>query len=108
MQILPDKNYSVFNSLNQLSLPMDAGVLIPNDDSVRLLAFVLKRLDVSALYEAYTEYREKRRKAEAERKRTEAESGTGVLVAADEARPVNAGGSTEAGKKGGDLQSMMR
>ncbi|MDR1507041.1 MAG: hypothetical protein LBI67_08050 [Treponema sp.] len=59
MKILPDKNYSVFNSLHQLSLPMDIGVLIPNDDSVRLLVFVLKQLDVSALYEAYAECREK-------------------------------------------------
>ncbi|MDR1445018.1 MAG: hypothetical protein LBI94_09095 [Treponema sp.] len=95
MKTLPDKNYSIFNSLHQLNLPMDVGVLIPNDDSVRLLVFVLKQLDLSALYEAYAEYREKRRKAEAERERREAERGTGVLAAADDARSVNAAGNTD-------------
>ncbi|MDR1411417.1 MAG: hypothetical protein LBI91_04355, partial [Spirochaetaceae bacterium] len=85
MQTLPDKNYSDFNSLHQLSLPMDVGVLIPDDDSVRLLVFVLKQLDLSALYEAYAEYCERRRMAEAERERQKAERGTGVLVAVDDA-----------------------
>ncbi|MDR0637477.1 MAG: hypothetical protein LBG27_01005 [Spirochaetaceae bacterium] len=47
MQIIPTKNYTTFSNLHQLCLPMDAGVLIPQDDSVRLLAFVLKRLDLT-------------------------------------------------------------
>jgi hypothetical protein len=42
---------------------MDSGVLIPPEDPVRLPAFVLKRLDLNPLYEAYSAYREKRRSA---------------------------------------------
>ena len=64
MQNLPNKNYSTIAVLNQLCLPMDVGVLIPGDDSVRLLIYVLRQLDLSALYEAYEEYGEKRRRAE--------------------------------------------
>jgi hypothetical protein len=37
MENLPNKDYSTVYSFNQLCLPMDAGVLIPTDDSVRLL-----------------------------------------------------------------------
>jgi hypothetical protein len=67
MNILPAKNYTALSTLNQLCLPMDVGVLIPPDDSVRLLVFILKRLDLNPLYEAYTAYREKRRKEQADR-----------------------------------------
>jgi hypothetical protein len=42
MNILPTKDYSSLYSFNQLSLPMDVGVLIPKDDLVYLLVFVLK------------------------------------------------------------------
>jgi hypothetical protein len=61
INILPAKNYTVLSALNQLCLPMDSGVLIPPDDPVRLPVFVLKRLDLNPLYEAYTAYCEKRR-----------------------------------------------
>jgi hypothetical protein len=37
MKTLPAKNYTPLSGLNQLCLPMDVGVLIPHDDSVRLL-----------------------------------------------------------------------
>jgi hypothetical protein len=47
---------------------MDVGVLIPNDDSVRLLVYVLQQLDLRFLYEAYNGYREEQRRREAERK----------------------------------------
>jgi hypothetical protein len=56
MQNLPDKDYSPVFSFNQLCLPMDVGMLIPKDDSVRLLAYVLKQLDLTPLYEAYAAY----------------------------------------------------
>jgi hypothetical protein len=63
MKTLPAKNHTPLSTLNQLYLPMDVGVLIPSDDSVRLPAFVLKRLDLNPLYEAYSAYREKRRRS---------------------------------------------
>jgi transposase len=84
MQILPAKNYNALSGLNQLCLPMDVGVLIPQDDSVRLLAFVLKQLDLKPLYEAYDGYGERRRREDAARKREGEERGAGDLVAADE------------------------
>jgi hypothetical protein len=83
---LPTKDYSRLYSLNQLYLPMDVGVLIPKDDSVRLLVFVLTQLDLKPLYEAYNAYREQRRREEAARERTAAERGAGKLLAADEAK----------------------
>jgi hypothetical protein len=64
---------------------MDSGVLIPPDDSVRLPVFVLKRLDLTPLYEAYSAYSERRRREQAGREREAAERGAGKLIAADEA-----------------------
>jgi hypothetical protein len=55
--------------VNQLCLPINVGVLIPPDDSVRLLVFVLKRLDLTPLYEAYNACCEKRRKEQTGRER---------------------------------------
>ena len=85
MKTVPSKNYTPLSTLNQLFLPMDAGVLIPQDDSVRLLVFVLKQLNLKPLYEAYAAYGEKRRRAEAAREREAAERGEGTLPAVDEA-----------------------
>ncbi|MDR2245669.1 MAG: hypothetical protein LBE17_03180, partial [Treponema sp.] len=65
MKTLPAKTYTPLSTLNQLCLPMDSGVLIPPDDPVRLLVFVLKRLDVNPFYEAYTAYCERRRREQA-------------------------------------------
>jgi hypothetical protein len=81
MNILPNKDYSSLFSFNQLYLPMDVGVLIPKDDSVRLLVFVLKQLDLTPLYEAYNAYGERRRREEAAREREAAQRGAGALVA---------------------------
>jgi transposase len=78
---------------------MDVGVLIPQDDSVRLLVFVLKQLDLKPLYEAYNAYGEKRRREEAEREREAAERGAGTLVAADEGEGTNARPDRRAEKK---------
>ena len=38
----------------QLALPIETGVLIPADDSVRLLSQILEELDYSKLYQAYS------------------------------------------------------
>jgi hypothetical protein len=64
---------------------MDLGVLIPNGDPVRLLVCVVKQLDLTPLYEAYTAYCERRRREEAYREREAADRGAGKLVTADEA-----------------------
>jgi hypothetical protein len=45
MQTIAAKNYAPLSALNQLRPPMNAGAPIPPDDSARLPAFVLKRLD---------------------------------------------------------------
>ena len=37
----------------QLKLPMEIGVMIPADDSVRLLSMLMERMDYSKLYRAY-------------------------------------------------------
>jgi hypothetical protein len=84
INILPAKNYTPLSTLNQLCLPMDVGVLIPPDDPVWLLVFVLKRLDLTPLYEAYSAYREKRRREQAGRERKAAERGAGKLAMLDE------------------------
>lgn len=41
---------------NQLSLPIETGILIPADDSVRLLSQVLEELNYSKLYAAYSRF----------------------------------------------------
>jgi transposase len=81
---------------------MDVGVLIPQDDSVRLLMLVLKQLDLAPLYQAYTVYCERRRREEAERERSVAERGAGTLVTTDEAegRDPHPGGRVEKKKDG--------
>jgi hypothetical protein len=84
MKNLPTKDYRPLFSINQLCLPMDVGVLIPKDDSVRLLVYVLKQLDLTPLYEAYTAYGERRGREEAAREREAAERDTRELVTADE------------------------
>jgi transposase len=102
MENLPTKDYSPVFSFNQLCLPMDVGVLIPKDDSVRLPAFVLKQLDLKPLYEAYEVYGEKRRREEAARKREGEERGVGELVAAvgGEGADTQPGGGPKKKKEG--------
>jgi len=41
---------------NQLVLPIETGILIPADDSVRLLSQVLEELNYSKLYAAYSQF----------------------------------------------------
>ena len=48
------KNYIGLCSGNQLHLPLNVEVLIPEDDSVRLLSHILEGLDYTKLYKAYS------------------------------------------------------
>ena len=49
------KNYSQISENYQLKLPIDLDVLIPEDDSVRLLSLMMEELDYKKLYEAYSQ-----------------------------------------------------
>lgn len=51
---LHNKNYTEFNGYYQLVLPLDYEVLIPEDDSVRLLSHILEGLNYEKLYGAYS------------------------------------------------------
>lgn len=48
------KNYTEFNGRFQLVLPFNFDVLIPEDDSVRLLSQLLEGLNYERLYQAYS------------------------------------------------------
>lgn len=52
------KNYTANGKLYQLKLPLDIEILIPEDDSVRLLSQFVEGLDLSKLYETYSRVRE--------------------------------------------------
>lgn len=49
-----NKNYAQISEDYQLMLPIDLGVLIPEDDSVRLLSLMTEELNYTKLYEAYS------------------------------------------------------
>lgn len=51
---LHTKDYTEFNESYQLILPLNLECLIPEDDSVRLLSYVLEGLDYTKLYQAYS------------------------------------------------------
>lgn len=48
------KDYTEFHQVYQLKLPLELEMLIPVDDSVRLLSQILEGLDYSKLYQAYS------------------------------------------------------
>lgn len=48
------KNYTEFSGYYQLVLPLNFEMLIPKDDSVRLLSHILEGLDYCKLYKAYS------------------------------------------------------
>jgi len=52
--ITQHKNYTEFNGYYQLVLPLNIEMLIPNDDSVRLLSQILEGLNYEKLYRAYS------------------------------------------------------
>jgi transposase len=91
---------------------MDVGVLIPQGDSVRLLAYVLKQLDLTPLYEAYAAYCQRRRREEAARERKAAERGAGTLIRAGEAegtdtRPIGQAGKKKDGRPPCDILTLL-
>lgn len=51
---LTTKDYTEFEPVYQLKLPLELETLIPVDDSVRLLSKVLEGLDYTKLYQAYS------------------------------------------------------
>lgn len=51
---LHNKNYTEFNGCYQLVLPLNFEMLIPGDDSVRLLSHILEGLNYDKLYKAYS------------------------------------------------------
>ena len=53
-QITSQPNYTLTGYEYQLALPLDVALLIPADDSVRLLNAVFERIDYSKLHAAYS------------------------------------------------------
>jgi len=51
---LQQKNYNTGRANYQLMLPIDYEVLIPEDDSVRLLSQIVEGMDLKELYKAYS------------------------------------------------------
>ena len=51
---ITQKNYTINKSIRQLKLPIDVDVIIPENDSVRLLSNVLEELDYSGLMQEYS------------------------------------------------------
>lgn len=47
---------SLYNNYRQLVLPIETEIMIPKNDSVRLLSTILEGLDYSKLYDAYSTY----------------------------------------------------
>jgi transposase len=52
--IIQQKDYNTGIKNYQLFLPMDYEVIIPENDSVRLLSLIMEELDYTELYEAYS------------------------------------------------------
>lgn len=52
------KNYTTNGNLIQLKLPLDIQLMIPEDDSVRLLSQFVEEMDLTDLYKTYSRIRE--------------------------------------------------
>ena len=52
------KNYTTNGQMIQLNLPFDLGIIIPEDDSVRLLSQFVEELELKELYQTYSRIRE--------------------------------------------------
>ena len=48
------KNSTIIDASIQLVMPLDCEILIPTDDSVRLLSQIVEELDLTSLYQAYS------------------------------------------------------
>lgn len=53
---LQQKDYKSEAANYQLKLPIDYEIMIPNDDSVRLLSHIMEGMDYKKLYEAYSPF----------------------------------------------------
>ena len=53
-KLIQHKNYTEFNGYYQLVLPLNLEMLIPEDNSVRLLSHILEGLNYTKLYKAYS------------------------------------------------------
>ncbi|MCT8978885.1 transposase, partial [Clostridium sp. CX1] len=51
---ITQKNYTSYNNVYQLVFPVETGILIPENDSVRLLSQVMEELDYTNLNRAYS------------------------------------------------------
>lgn len=52
------KNYTTNGNIIQLKLPLNVDILIPEDDSVRLLSQFIEEMDLTDLYMTYSRFRE--------------------------------------------------
>ena len=52
------KDYTANGKLIQLKLPFDIEIIIPEDDSVRLLSQFVEEMDLTELYKTYSRIRE--------------------------------------------------
>ena len=50
-------NYTLSEMAYQLKLPIDVGIIIPDNDRVRLLSQIVEGLDLSDLYSTYSRFR---------------------------------------------------
>ena len=53
-----NKNYTTNEKCFQLQIPMNLNIIIPDDDSVRLLSQFVEKLDLTCLYETYSMFKE--------------------------------------------------
>ncbi|OLR55635.1 hypothetical protein BHK98_05890 [Hornefia porci] len=49
-----DKNYTTNEKCFQLKIPMNLNIIIPDNDSVRLLSQFVEEMDLTCLYETYS------------------------------------------------------
>lgn len=55
-----DKNYTTNEKCFQLQIPMNLNIIIPDNDSVRLLSQFVEEMDLTCLYETYSLLKENR------------------------------------------------
>ena len=54
---LTQKNYTTFNNVYQLKLPLNIEYIIPTNDSVRLLGQIVEEMDLKDIYLSYSRFR---------------------------------------------------
>ena len=53
-----NKNYTTNEKCFQLQIPMNLNIIIPDNDSVRLLSQFVEEMDLTCLYETYSMFKE--------------------------------------------------